>query len=213
MFSLESSFRQYMVPNNDLPESERNQIASYQNQVKVWFGHEAFKACRKQYESGKKLKRILLWKSQEQADKEIKIKKMKKRKIEKRLARLQTLHWLIEQQFVEGGATLNSQLNSASATNANVVKLCVALNSIFTHKKIDEKYSLSELLKRLEQKLKKLPQDSIVLKSAEGLFRKLQTEYQNITQKAADYAKTVKGATALDKDGWNLAEDFEPDVM
>ncbi len=214
MFSLEKSFRQYMVVSNDLPETERNQAVLHQNQVKSWFGNIAFTECRKQYEAGRKLKRVLLWKSQEQAEKEGRIKKIRKRNVDKRLARLQTLHWLIEQQFKEGGATLSSQLNSTSATNTNLVRLCVALNNIFTHKKVDEKYSLSDFLTSLADKLESLsPADSPTYKSADVLLRKLQLEYNSITQKAAEYAKTVNGAIAIDKTGWDLAEDFDPDVV
>ncbi len=213
MFSLEKSFRQYMFPNPDLSEAERNQQASYQNQIKAWFGHIAYNTCRREYESGRKLKRNLLWKSQKQADREIQIKKMKKRKLEKRLARLQTLHWLIEQQFIEGGVTLSSQLNTSSATCTNLVRLAVALNCIFTHKKTDEKYSMADLLLRLSQQLKELPSGSPTYKSAETLYRKLQSEFQSITQKASEYNKTVKNATVLDKSGWNVHEDFDPDVV
>ncbi len=213
MFSVEKSFRQYMVVSNDLPEAEKNQTALHQNQVKSWFGNIAFQECRKQYEAGRKLKRVLLWKSQEQAEKEGRSKKIRKRNVEKRLARIQTLHWLIEQQFKEGGATLSSQLNSTSATNINLVRLCVALNNIFTHKRIDEKYSLGDFLTLLANKLKTLSPDSPTYKSADALLRKLQTEYANITQKAAEYAKTVNGAIAIDKTGWDLAEDFDPDIV
>lgn len=213
MFSLEGSFRQYMVLNTDLSETEKNKQASYLNQVKAWFGHAAYEECRKQYESGRKLKRIMLWKSQEQADKEVKIKKEKKRKVDKRLARIQTLRWLIEQQFIVGGATLGSQLNTASATNSNLVRLNVALNTIFTHKKTDERYSMMDFLGTLQTKLLQLNPVSATCGSAETLYRKLQTEYFNITQKAAEYAKSVNGATALDKAGWDLAEDFDPDVV
>ncbi len=202
-----------MIVSNDLPETEKNQAALHQNQVKSWFGNIAFAECRKQYEAGRKLKRVLLWKSQEQAEKEVKIKKTRRRKIEKRLARIRTLHWLIEQQFIEGGATLSSQLNSASATNMNLVRLCIALNNIFTHTKADEKYALGDFLALLADKLKTLSPDSSTYKSADALLRKLQTEYNTITQKAAEYAKTVNGAIAIDKTGWDLAEDFEPDVV
>ncbi len=213
MLSLEKSFRQYMVVNPDLPESKKSQVSLYHNQVKSWFGNVAFQECRKQYEAGRKLKRIILWKTQEQTDKELRIKKCKKRKVEKRISRIQTLHWLIEQQFTEGGATLSSQLNTSSATNANLVRLCMALNNIFTHKKADAKYSLGDLIVKLNDKLKTLKPESSIYKSAENLLRKLQTEYQNITQKAAAYANSVNAATALDKTGWDHTEDFDPDIV
>ncbi len=217
MFSLESSFRQYMFPNPDQSEVERNKEASYQGQVKTWFGSVAFAECHAQYESGRKMKRTLLWKSEGQSKKEQKLKKFRRRKAAKRCARIQTLHWLIEQQFIEGGASLNSQLNSASASNSNLVRLCVALNNIFTHKVKPpadlQKYSLSCLLDRLSSRLQNLKPTSPVHKNAETLLRKLQTEYKNITQKAEEYAKTVNGATVLDKAGWDLAEDFDPDLV
>jgi hypothetical protein len=215
MLSLDSFTRQFMVlnTNQSLSEAEKNKKVINHNQVKTWFGYIAFTECRKQYESGRKLKRNMLWKSQEKIDKEALVRKLKKRKADKRHARLQTLHWLIEQQFIEGGATLSSQLNSTSATNANLVRLCVALNNIFTHKKGDEKYSLPDFIQKLENRLASLDRESPTFKHADTLLRRLKTEHQNITEKAAEYATKVKGATALDKAGWNLAEDFDPDVV
>ncbi len=204
-----------MFLNADLSEAERNQQASYQNQVKTWFGNIAYNRCRREYESGRKLKRNLLWKSQKQADREIQMKKVKKRKIEKRLSRLSTLLWLIEEQFVEGGVALSSQLNSSSATYSNLVRLAVALNCIFTYKKTDERYSMGELLKRLSDKLEKMDKTKPFYKPAESLFRKLQTEYNIITQRAAEYnkVKQTTTVTVLDKTGWNVHEDFDPDVV
>ncbi len=215
MLSLDSFTRQFTVLNikENVSESEKNKQVINHNQVKTWFGYIAFTECRKQYESGRKLKRIMLWKSQEKTDKETQVRKFKRRKVDKRHARLQTLHWLIEQQFIEGGATLSSQLNSVSATNANLVRLCVALNNIFTHKKGDEKYSLPDFMQKLEKKQNSLNQESQTFKQADTLLRRLKTEYQQITEKAAEYATKVKGATALDKAGWNLAENFDTDVV
>jgi hypothetical protein len=215
MLSLDSFTRQFMVlnTNQSLSEADKNKKVINHNQVKTWFGYIAFTECRKQYESGRKLKRNMLWKSQEKIDKEALVRKLKRRKVDKQHARLQTLHWLIEQQFIEGGVTLSSQLNSTSATNANLVRLCVALNNIFTHKKGDEKYSLPDFMHKLERKKDSLNQESQTFKQADTLLRRLKTEYQQITEKAAEYATKVKGATALDKAGWNLAEDFDPDVV
>ncbi len=225
MFSLESSFRQYMFPNPDISEAERNVEASYQGQVKTWFGSVAFAECHAQYESGRKMKRTLLWKSENQSKKEQKMKKSRRRKAAKILSRLQTLHWLIEQQFLVNGASLNTQLNSTSATNTNLIRLCVALNNIFTHRiKGDaEKYSLPFLFETLKKHLETLqtlkenspskPEFARLYDSAQTLFHKLKTEHAKITLKATEYANTVKGAIALDKDGWDPTEVFDPDVV
>jgi hypothetical protein len=213
MVGIEGSFRQYMVTDQCLPEAERNRIAVLQTQVKTFFGHLALKECRKQYETGRKLKRVLLWKSQEQLQRELKIKKHRKRKQDKRMARLQTLHWLIEQQFVEGGVSLKSQFNSASANNTNLIRLCVALNNIFIRKKAEEKFSMAEFLKHLENKLKAINTSSPTYQTAETLLRKMQTETSNIIQRATEYASQINGATGITKDGWDISEDFDPDVV
>ncbi len=203
-----------MVLDANTPETEKSKLSGFQLQVKSWFGSIAYKACRKQYETGRKQKRTLLWKTQDQKDKELKTKKVNKRKQDKRLARLRTLHWLIEQQFEPGGVTLKSQLNTSSANNLNVVKMCVALNSIFTHKKGEEKFSLSLLLQRLADKLHHIEVTDPMYHSANSLYRTLLTECDNIKKKAIEYANESEGgATAITKDGWNIAESFEPDVV